>query len=496
MNDKETVKSKRISKKLKRIGYDRGNREYRIQNGIPLKENFKDKTLNHSIISNCKVKSEFDNASATGSIFKKCEFEDCSINQTDFEFCSFSDSRFIASHRAIASFNNSNFVNTTFKDINFEFCTFTGALFEDCVFKDVKIENSTLENAIFKNCNFSNVDLFNANTDFIELDDPKMDNVTLSLSQIPYMFGGLEYFFSTDDNVMAGSQNGGAVCTSEYKNHVIPLLLKFWEMNKATEAEYYFPLANVYLANKDYNRAVTNLRFGLKDAVNHHDFRMIKFYCKLISRSRLFDSSALYNFYNLIKRFGTSNENFSLSDSRSFVRNIGEIESVLFASYKKGKLFLRLRTNLSMADADKIGMILGKIFSFSKMRRAVSPNQVEMTLTENSPLIISLHIDGAAENVVMLLNSFLGIAGLTESQAAALSIRSLCSLEEGARLAAFLAEEADEILAVCCRYDIKLSLMEYCIENCKEILPEAAKTYYYFNDMGANYWQGRQIALT
>lgn len=496
MKDKEKIKSKQISKKLKHIGYDRGNREYRIQNSIPLKENFKDKTLNHSIISNCKVKSEFDNASVTGSIFKKCEFEDCSINQTDFEFCSFSDSRFTASQRAIASFNNSNFINTAFENINFEFCTFTGALFENCVFKDVKIENSTFENAIFKNCSFTNVKLFNANTDFIELDDPKMENATLSLSQIPYMFGGLEYFFSTSDHVMAGSQNGGVVGTSEYKNRVIPLLVKFWEMNKSTEAEYYFPLANVYLASKDYNRAVTNLRLGLKDAVIQHDFRMIKFYCKLISRSRLFDSSALYNFYNLIKRFGTSNENFSLSDSRSFIRNIGEIESVLFASYKKGKLFLRLRTNLSMVDADKIGLILGKIFSFSKMRRAVSPNQVEMTLTENSPLIISLHIDGTAENVVMLLNSFLSIAGLTESQAAALSVYSLCSLEESAQMAAFLAEEADEILGVCCRYDIKLFLMEYCIENCREILPEAAKTYCYFNNMDANHWQNRHIALT
>lgn len=209
----------------------------------------------------------------------------------------------------------------------------------------------------------------------------------------------------------------------------------------------------------------------------------------------MFNSSALYNFYNLIKRFGTSNENSSLPDTQSFIRNIGEIESVLFASYKKGKLFLRLRTNLSMADADKIGMVLGKIFSFSKMRRAISPNQVEMTLTENSPLMISLHIDGDAENIVILLNSFLGIVELPESQAALLNVRSLCGLGESAQLTASLAEEADEILAVCYQYDIKLYLMEYCIENCRELLPEATKTCYYFNNMDANSWQGRQMVL-
>ena len=109
--------------------------------------------------------------------------------------------------------------------------------------------------------------------------------------------------------------------------------------------------------------------------------------------------------------------------------------------------------------------------------------------------MISLHIDGDAENIVILMNSFLGIVELPESQAALLNIRSLCSPGESARLTASLAEEADEILVVCCRYDIKLSLVEYCIENCRELLPEAAKTYYYFNNMDANSWQGHQMAL-
>lgn len=478
-----------VIKQLRRLGYDRQNKEYYIQNDVICNKNCKDKTLNHSILSNCKMEAIiFDNASATGSIFRACKLIDCSIVQTDFEFCNFYDSYFKSHSKIIASFNNSNFINTVFEDINFEFCTFTGALFENCIFKSVKISDSTLENAIFKNCIFSNMDLCNLNMDFVEVDDPKMENVLLSLSQIPYMFGCLQYIFSTNDNVRIGSQNGPNISISEYKDNVMPLLIEFWENNKSEDAEYYFPLANVYITSGDYNNAVTNLRNGLKNAVVQHDFRIIKFYCKLISRSGLFNSSALYNFYNIIKRFGTSNGNGSLPDTRSFIRNIGEIEAALFSSHKEGKAFLRFRTNLSTEDTDRVGIILGKIFSLSKMKRSFHSNRVEMSLTENSPLMISLQINGDAENIVILVNSFLLIARLPESQAISLSIRSLCAPTDQSALMA-LKGEASEILTLCSQYDIKLFLVEYYMENCAEILPKDAKTYYYFNDMDANHWQ-------
>lgn len=478
-----------IIKELKRLGYDRKNKEYHIQDNAICNKNYKDKTLNHSILSNCRMETIiFDNASATGSIFRACEFINCSIVQTDFEFCNFYDSYFRSYSKIIASFNNSNFINTIFEDINFEFSTFTGALFENCTFKHAYIADSTLENAVFKNCVFQNMDLCNLNMDFVEVDNPEMENVILSLSQIPYMFGCLQYIFSTNDNVRIGSQDGAKILVSDYKNNIIPLLIQFWENNKFEDPEYYFPLANVYIANGDYNNAVINLRSGLKNAVVQHDFRMIKFYCKLISRSGLFNSSALYKFYNIIKRFGTSNGSGNLPDMQSFIRNIGEIEAALFASHKEGKIFLRFKTNLSSEDTDKVGIILGKIFSLSKMKHALYPNRVEINLTENSPLMLSLQINGVPENIVALVNSFLRIAQLPASKIASLNIRSLYAPENQSYFIA-LTEKTNEILTICSQYNIELFLMEYYLENCAELLPQDAMTFYYFNDMEANYWQ-------
>lgn len=479
--------NKEIEIQLKKYGYDRKNKDYHIENDTICEESYKDETLNHSILSNCKIRHvNFDNASATGSIFRTCKFLNCYIMQTDFEFCSFNNCYFKSTSKTIASFNNTNFINTVFENMNFEFCTFTGALFENCIFKSVRIANSTLENAVFKNCIFQNMNLGDLNMDFVEIEQPVMNNVKLPFSQISYMFGCLQYIFSTHDNILVTSQNGNVISVEEYKEHAIPLLIEFWESNKNKETEFFFPLANVYIAKSDYNNAVINLRDGLKNAVIEHDFRLIKFYCKLISKSGLFNSSALYNFYNIIKRFGTTNGNISLPEMKNFIRNIGEIENSLFSSCNNGKLFLRFRSNLSTDNTEKLGIIIGKIFSFSKMKHTIHPNTIEMSLTENSPLMISLQITGDAENLVTLLNAFFIITKLSQDQAFSLNFQSSYIVKNEQQLTTTI-EDATTILNICNEYKVELFLIEYFIENCAEILSETAQTYYYFNNV--NYWE-------
>lgn len=482
------MNKKEIEIQLKKYGYDRKNKDYHIENDTICKESYKDETLNHSILSNCKIRHvNFDNASATGSIFRTCKFLNCSIVQTDFEFCSFYDCYFKSTSKTIASFNNTNFIHTVFENMNFEFCTFTGALFENCVFKSVIIANSTLENAVFKNCIFQDVNLGDLNMDFVEIEQPVMNNVKLPFSQISYMFGCLQYILSTHDNISITSQDGNVISIEEYKEHAIPLLIEYWENSKYKEAEFFFPLANVYIAKGDYNNAVINLRDGLKNAVIEHDFRLIKFYCKLISKSGLFNSSALYNFYNIIKRFGTTNGNISLPEMKNFIRNIGEIENSLFSSCNNGKLFLRFKSNISTDNAEKLGIILGKIFSFSKMKHTIHPNTVEMSLTENSPLIISLQITGDAENLVNLLNAFFVIVKLSQNQTFSLNFQSSYIVKNEQHLAETI-KDATTILNVCNEYKTEIFLIEYFIENCAEILSETAQTYYYFNNSDTNYW--------
>ena len=148
---------------------------------------------------------------------------------------------------------------------------------------------------------------------------------------------------------------------------------------------------------------------------------------------------------------------------------------------------MRFKSNLSTDNAEKLGVILGKIFSFSKMKHTIHPNIVEMSLTENSPLMISIQITGDAENLVTLLNAFFVIVKLSQEQIISLTFQSPYIAKNKQQLATTI-EDATTILHVCEEYKIELFLIEYFIENCAQLLSETAQTYYYFNNSDSNYW--------
>ena len=305
------------------------------------------------------------------------------------------------------------------------------------------------------------------------------------------MFGGLQYILSTNDNISLASQNNKNISVLEFKEKIIPLLIDFWNCSKNDKAEYYFPLSNVYIANGDYNNAISNLREGLKNAVVQHDFRIIKFYCKLISKGELFNSSTLYNFYNLIKRFGTTNGNVKQGEVQSFIRNIGEIESALFSSCNKAKLFLRFKTNLSSNNDVEIGALLGKLFSFSKMKHSVKPNSIEISLTENSPIMVSIQVSGEAENIIVLIDCFLQIANIPDDTINSLNIKPIYNLTRHSIISP-VSKEKEDVINVCRTYNIHMFLMEYYIENCEDFLPKTAKTFCFFNNTSANIWNNHR----
>lgn len=157
-------------------------------------DNYYRKDMDHTISNNNHyLKANFDYAASTGSLYKHDIFENCSMYQTDFEFCQFEDCYFLSKKNIVSSFNCSDFIMTSFRNINFKACTFTGTLFDNCKFDNVDIQSSTLENALFDNCSFKHMNLSKLNMSFAQFVNPKMDEVILSASQIPYIFGCMKY---------------------------------------------------------------------------------------------------------------------------------------------------------------------------------------------------------------------------------------------------------------------------------------------------------------
>lgn len=421
-------------------------------------DNYYRKDMNHTISnSNHYLKANFDYAASTGSLYKHDIFENCSMYQTDFEYCQFENCCFSSKKKVVSSFNCSDFIMTSFRDINFKACTFTGTLFDNCKFDNVDIQSSTLENALFDNCSLKHMNLSRLNMSFAQFVNPKMDEVILSALQIPYIFGCMKYLKNTNDNIKI-SISKELISISQYFETEIFKLIEKWESQVLYDYKLYFPLANIYIALGNYNDAQKSLTQGITNAMSMSDYRMIKFYCKLISEVDAFDKNQRHKFYNLIKCFSNSNDK-NISVQRSFLRNIAEIKSLLFSNSKKSNLKLKFLTNIGIYDSQKLQNIIEHIFSISKMKYKGFSNEVEITIAQNSPLTISIHVTSDEENIYYILNQLIDISNKTALKEILKDniLLKYCNNE--------VCNQTSELVEFCSDNSINLTILEYFLEN-------------------------------
>lgn len=480
MNEKDFDK---LVMKLRKLGYERDDEfNSTIEYDTILEADYNHKSLNNMVAISCKlVRVNFDYAAATGAIFKQCDFLSCKMYQPDFEFCNFEDCSIRTEEKIVSSFNNCNFINVIFDGVFFESCTFTGALFENCVFRNVTIKSSTLENALFENCVFESTNLRNINMDYVHMNNPHINGSVFPFSQIPYIFGFFQYLMSTNDLVLISSGKKQTISREKFLKDALPLLVNYWKEKSINRSEFYFPLSNFYIAQKDFPNAMTYLRAGLESAITTHDFRMIKFYCKLIAESNLFDYATLNRFYDMIKLLGSVSSN-SKTELRSFMRNIGEIKSILFHSKKSPSLIIRFRTNLFVKESDKVGVILSKLFSIAKMD-IYNPNKVETVLSENSPLLISLEITGIETNILNLFQLFI------QNKCFISNNNCLPDSEHTNTLSNLFPktyQQINEFSDYCLRNDIEIKMVEYILDNCPKANDFGFKPYGCFDIDNAN----------
>lgn len=463
-------------KKLKKYGY--GRKDTMIVNHSNRIVNDKDYTediINHQICEHATIKNcIFDLASVTGSIYRDCTFENNTMKETDFEFCEFTNCTFFAKEPINSSFNNSNFINTNFYDIEFDSCTFTSAYFENCHFKKGAIRCSTLENAVFKNCHFEDLDLSLLNMDYVELDEPHMIEARLAMSQIPFMFGCLEYLLKTTDPVKILGVKNKVISITEYKNKVIPLLIQHF-----TDTEQYFPLSNIQLAMKEYDSAKESIKKGTSISVETRDFRMLKYYCHLIVKSGSFKPDILHMFYRNICKMSPQGEG-SYTEQRNFTRHIAEIKAALFGQNSLPHLNATVRTDITSQKVGLLSRILEIFFTISKVDVGYGVNQAEMLISENSPLMVELNVYGSEESLILLLSAILKISGVMGN-----THQHLISIAENLPTAMYMDKLVDQYVEEMKGIPVTLILSEYFLSNFKKNIFDRIPCYYYNSQISA-----------
>lgn len=464
-----------LRRKLRKYGYTRKATQLSILSNKPIiKKNFKDKSLNHTYLTNSNIEnSNFDNAALTGSNFNNCNFVNCRMDMTDFEYCEFYRCSLMSKHTVGCSFNESNFLYTEFKDITFSCCSFSGSLFENCMFNNVKIELTTLENVIFRNCTFSNMDMKVLNFNFVEFDGLTMEDVVLPLEQIPYAIGMLKYCMSRPDKVTLGSDTITNLSILDYIDKVLPLLEEEFQYTKE-----YFPLANIYLAQAEYIKAFDALHSGLEDVIAKRDFRTLKFYCKLIVQSQKFSSMDLHGFYNQICRLSPhGNDNNSLT--RGYIRNIADIKNILFDSAKKSSMHITFLVEYASKSRKHMGELLLQMLGLSRMENFQFPNTSCIKISKNSPLFISIDVCGCVENIAYLLPELLSLSdGHCNNHQFKIDPVAFGEKDYGQHRALI-----NECRTSCIQFGIVLTIVEYYLENCEDILYDEENIYYYNSDM-------------
>lgn len=354
------------------------------------------KNYSYASINGCRQhkgtfnRTDFQYAAITGSIFTECTFYETFLDNADLEFCNFSNCEFINEKLSGVSFNNSDFIGTNFTNVSMKSVTLTGCLLDECSLDNVEISSSTLENACFKKCRLKNMDLRNLNMEFMEFIEPNMDNVTLPSSQVPYMFGCLEYLLKEPDNVFLSSKDNNKITVKEYLEEYLPLLKEHYK-----EEKEFFPLANIYMAESivkndgsAYTQALDAILNGIMQNNTQQDYRLLKFYMKLITDCKTINNKVRHKLYNAICTLNNDNESQSTA-ARNYRKHIAEIESYLFSNGHKVSS-IKYITNVVIGHPE-LGGVLHKLYEISRFD---NKDHIEITLSQNSPLCIEIKFFG------------------------------------------------------------------------------------------------------
>jgi hypothetical protein len=132
------------------------------------------------------------------------------------------------------------------------------------------------------------------------------------------------------------------------------------------------------------------------------------------------------------------------------------------------------------------------------MKDTVIPNNVELTLSENSPLIISLSVCGEEKNIITLLPSLMNMVNMASEE-----IQSFVppysdishEIKENFSVEHDLIIQTTKLKTDCSELGIVLSIAEYHMQNCSSAYSMSIKTYYFDNSNDLSIWDSSTLSL-
>lgn len=352
-------------------------------------------SLKRSRLLKCQCNAaNFEASALTGSDFQNTDFLNCKLSNATLDYCTFFKCNFYDEENNYpiigANLGNSSFISCKLDNISIDKSTVSNVLFEHCTFNKCSINFSSFENTMFYNCVIKKMEFRNLNLEFVEFSNCKFENVILSFAQVPYTFGLLNYIKDCSDSVwITSAGNRKKISVKEYFEQ-LPGIIPYY----ISEQEY-FPVANIYIALGEYERAFNAVQAGIQKASLEKNFRMLKYLCKLsvisgwCKRQRLIQ---LYNTINDINRF----EPLSEYQRHNYFLHLGDFRKILlFNDNDKTTLHFNMQTNILPEETEKVALLIGSI---DKIINSVEdPNIINtIELRHESPYEFLILVIGAA----------------------------------------------------------------------------------------------------
>lgn len=361
-------------------------------------EDYSTKNLNQAIFINCKFNSSnLSRVSFVNSKFFNCEFCNCNLSSINFRNSVISNCTFNADN----CFDNSKFGNCKLSNCYFIGCELNSVSFDEATICSCEFEKNiwnavTTDLCKFDSCSFSSVVFKNMNFEFSVFRDIHMNNMKLPFPTIPYIYGGLQYLISTNDDINITSQHNikTGISKEEYLGELTNLEV-FYSFSCN-----YFPLANIYFAQGKKTQGKAAIVYGINKAIENHDYRMIENFARLIKINSVFDMTERYNlYYNTISRI-SAQEVISYDDANRCLFNF---RTFLFNSGDDSSFHLSIKTDIE--SETQLATLICKIEDIIRSTQISSTYNIE--LRHNSPFELFVNLFSDYDSVCYLLGSLL-----------------------------------------------------------------------------------------
>lgn len=384
-------------------------------NGATFSGDYSMGRISHNYFSNCVFDGALlKNVAGTGSIFSDIKFINTDISHSSFQSSTIERCSFEACVLQGCNLSDCYIQDTTWLNCPSGAANMTSSYLKNCTFINTKPGN--LAEACLDGVHFENIRLTNFNLEFASFQKINTENVVLPFSQMPYIFGGLQYLIETKDSVRISSHinNSHSISIDEYIS-----VLKDMEIFYSYQKEY-FPLANIFLAFQRYDEALGAILLGIKTSALQRDFRMCKYYCKLITENGSFSDETLKSLYQSICDV-TPVHKLAESQYYQYLRHMPEVKAMLIENpngYPHATL--RLETNISDQNSSHVSTLLSCLDDFIHLKGSTL-TKPSISISHNSDLVFIINLCGSPLGIVAaaaLILSVIGIACKTYNEIA------------------------------------------------------------------------------